>query len=235
MNKSIRHLLAVASVGMAAIVAPAQPALKVVVVDMAKLYDTHYRTEEANAKFQDASRKADEQVEELNKQGQSLVDEYKELVEQSKSTVLNAEARGKAEQDAQKKLQQIQEKQNEVNTFRQRTQQSLNQRIKNHRDLLLEEISKVVADMAKRKGATLVLDKSGPTLFGISNVVYADSAYEITEEVQKELNKDRPPAPPPSAAPATPAAAAPATATPPPAQFTVPNVTPPPAAPKGKK
>ncbi|MDD3181142.1 MAG: OmpH family outer membrane protein [Opitutaceae bacterium] len=226
MNNIIRNFITLASLGLAATALQAQPALKVVVVDMAKLYDTHFKTEEANAKFQEADRKATEQIEELNKQGQTMVDEYKELTDKAKSTLLNAEARTQAEQDAQRKLQQIQEKQNEVNTFRARTQQSLQQRIKTHRDLLLEEISKVVTDIAKRKGATLVIDKSGPSLFGISNVIYADPSYEITDEVQKEVNKDRPASAP--VAPTTSPASAPA-ASPGNAQFNVPNVTTPPA------
>ncbi len=227
MNKMIRTLITLAAFATGSTALLAQPAFKLVVVDMAKIYDSHYKTEEANAKFRDAEQKAQEQVEELNKQGQTLVDEYKELMEQSKNTLLTTEARAKAEADGQKKLEDIQRKQTEVQNFRTNTQRSLQQRIKTHRDLLLEEISKVVNELAKRKGATLVVDKSGPTLFGIPSVLYSDPSYDITDEVVKEVNKDRPPAPAPSAAPAaTPAATPPATkpATPAPASFTVPNV-----------
>jgi len=202
MNKMIRTLITLAAFTVGSTALLAQPAVKLVVVDMAKVYDNHYKTEEANAKFRDAEQKAQEQVEELNKQGQTLVDEYKELIEQSKNTLLTAEARSKAEADGQKKLEDIQRKQGEVQQFRQNTQRSLQQRIKTHRDLLLEEIGKIVTEIAKKNGATLVLDKSGPTLFGIPSVLYADAAYDITETVLQEVNKDRP-AP---AAAATPAA-----------------------------
>jgi len=225
MNKMIRTLITLAAIGAGSTALLAQPAVKLVVVDMARVYDNHYKTEEANAKFRDAEQKAQEQVEELNKQGQTLVDEYKELIEQSKNTLLNAEARSKAEVDGQKKLEDIQRKQAEVQTFRTNTSRSLQQRIKTHRDLLLEEITKVVNDLAKKQGATLVVDKSGPTLFNIPTVLYHDPAYDITEAVLAAVNKDRPPAP---AAPAatTPAAAAPKPAETAPAPFTVPNVGP---------
>jgi outer membrane protein len=216
MNKLIRTLITLAAFSAGSTALLAQPAVKLVVVEMAKVYDNHYKTEEANAKFRDAESKAQEQVEELKKQGQILVDEYKELVEQSKNTLLTAEARAKAEADSQKKLEDIQRKQGDVQQFVQQTQRSLQQRIKTHRDILLEEISKVVTDIARRNGATLVLDKSGPTLFGIPSVLYADPAYDITDAVLAEVNKDRPA---PAAAPAaTPAPAAGA-------QFKVPNVT----------
>lgn len=216
MKKTIRTLIALAALTAGSSALLAQPAVKLVVVDMAKVYDNHYKTKEANAKFLDAEQKAQEQVEEYNKQGQMLVDEYKELMEQSKNTLLTSEARAKAEADVQRKGEEIQRKQTEVQQFRQTTQRSLQQRIKTHRDLLLEEISKVVSDIAKRSGATLVLDRSGPTLFGIPSVIHADPAYDITEAVLTEVNKDSPPA----------AAAAPAAGPAAPAgnQFSVPNV-----------
>src|SRR4051812_36454918 len=177
MNKMIRTLLTLAAFGAGATALLAQPAVKLVVVDMAKVYDNYYKSQDGNAKLRDAEQKAQEQIEELNKQGQSLVDEYKELVEQSKNAVLTAEARSKAEGDAQKKLEDIQRKQADVQNFRNNTTRSLQQRMKIQRDLLLEEITKVVNDLAKQKGATLVMDKSGPTLFGIPGVLYADAGY----------------------------------------------------------
>jgi outer membrane protein len=98
-------------------------------------------------------------------------------------------------------LQDIQRKQQEVQSFQTNTRNSLQQRIQTFRSLMVEEISKVAVDIAKRKGATLLVDKSGPTLIGVSNILYADPSYDITDEVQKEVNKDRP-ATSPAAAPA---------------------------------
>jgi outer membrane protein len=86
------------------------------------------------------------------------------------------------------------------------------------------EIAQIAVEVAKRKGATVVLDSSGPTVLGIPTLLYSDKDYNITEEVMQEINKDRPPAP---AATPTPAATTPPASTnPPPSQFTVPNVTP---------
>jgi outer membrane protein len=220
MNKMIRTLLTLAAFAAGSTALLAQPAVKLIVVDIGKVFDSHYKSEEANAKFKDAEQKAREQAEELRKQGAALVDEYKELAEQAKNTLLNADARTKAEQAAQKKMEEIQRKQSDLQGFVQNTQNSLNQRIANHRELLLDEITKTVNEMAKRKGATLVIDKSGPSAYRIPIVLYADPAYDITDEVIAEVNKDRPPAPPSASAttPPAPAASAPAPS------FTVPNV-----------
>ncbi len=209
MKNSLKSLFAVAAFGALALGVTAQPAPKIMVVDMAKLYDTHYKTLEQNAKIQADDQKAQEEVEKMNKEGNALVEEYKSLNDQSQSVALSAEAKSKAQDAAQKKLEQIQTKQREVQTFIQNTRNSLGQRLNTFRSLMLEEISKVAADVGKRKGATLIVDKAGPTGIGISAFIYVDAAYEITEDVLKEINKDRPAgataAPAPAAAGASPA------------------------------
>ncbi|MEO7597783.1 MAG: OmpH family outer membrane protein [Opitutus sp.] len=192
MNKSIQSLLALAAFGATALFAQAQPAPKILTVDMAKLYDGHYKTEEQNAKLRGDEQKAQEELEKLNKEGNTLVEKYKELVDQSNNPAATADAKSKAQTEAQKLLQDIQRKQGEVQSFQQNTRNSLQQRIQNFRSLMVEEISKTAVEIAKRKGATFLIDKSGPTLIGVSNVLYADTSYDITDEVSKEVNKDRP-------------------------------------------
>lgn len=230
MKNTLRTLIAFAGLALTVGLAQAQPAFKLVVVDMAKLYDSHYKTEEQNAKLRSDEQKAQEELDRLNKEGNALVEQYKELVDQSNNPTATAEAKSKAQAEAQKKLEEIQRKQNEVGSFRANTQRSLQQRLRTFRDLMLEEISKVATDVAKRKGATLLVDKSGPSLIGIPSVIYVDNAYDITDEVAKEINKDRP-----AGAPA--AGSAPASSTPPLAapadqgtndgpKITVPGVTP---------
>jgi outer membrane protein len=202
MKNPIKSLVAIVAFAALALGASAQPAVKILVVDMAKLYDTHYKTLEQNAKIQADDQKAQEEVEKMNKEGNSLVEEYKTLNDQSNNPALSADAKTKAQEAAQKKLESIQGKQREVQTFIQNTRNSLGQRLNTFRSLMLEEISKVAAEVAKRKGATLLFDKAGPTAIGISNVIYADAGFDITDEVMKEVNKDRPagaPTAPPAA------------------------------------
>jgi outer membrane protein len=213
MKKSIRSLVAILALGAVALTARAEPALKLVVVDLGKIYDAHYKTQEQTNKINADKAQAEAEVEKMNKEGNALVDEYKNLQEQSTNAALTPEAKAKAQNDAQKKFDEIQAKQNEIRTFIQNSTQSLQQRMQTFRSLMLEEISKLVTDVAKRHGATLVLDKFGPSLIGISNVIYSDAGFDITDEVQREINKDRPAG---AAAPA-PAAATPSTSAPAPA------------------
>ncbi|MSU66337.1 MAG: OmpH family outer membrane protein [Opitutus sp.] len=223
MNKPIPFVIALAAFVIAAVTAQAQ-VVKIHVVDMAKLYDSHYKTVEQNGKIQADDQKAQEEVDKMNKEGNGLVEEYKALADQSTNPALSAEAKSKAQNEAQKKMEGIQQKKTEIATFIQNTRNSLQQRLQSFRSLMLEEISKLAADVAKRKGATLLLDKAGPTGIGISNLVYSDPGFDITDEVMKEINKAPPAASTaaPAAASAAPAAA-PASASP---GITVPGVAP---------
>ena len=203
MKKTIQSLFALSAFGAAALISHAQPTPKILFVDMAKLYDGHYKTEEQNAKLRSDELKAQEELDRLNKEGNALVEKYKELKDQASNPAMTTDAKAKAQSDADKMLEDIRRKQGEVQSFQQNTRKSLQQRIKNFRDLMIEEISKVAVDVAKGKGATILIDKSGPTLIGVSNIIYSDASYDITDEVLKLINKDRPAA---SAAPAAPAA-----------------------------
>ncbi len=210
MKTILKTLLVSLALGASALLAQAQPALKVAVVDMASLYDKHYKTEEQNAKLQVDEQRAQEDLQRLNAEGNVIVAAYQELTEQINNPVLSNEAKAKLEADAQAKLEEIQTKQNEVQTFRQNVQRTLQTRIGNFRDLLLEELGKIATDIAKQKGATLLIDKSAPAGFGISNFIYVDPAYEITDDVMAVVNKGRPAKPPAAPAATKPAAPAPA-------------------------
>jgi outer membrane protein len=188
----VRVLFSIVTFGIIALDAQTQTAPKIVIVDIAKIFDNHYETQAEKAKLDDAHKKALAEVDEMNKEGNALVSEYKALEEQSKSPLATAEAKAKAVADAQKKGQEIQAKLQDIRTFENNAQQTLNQRIQTFRSMVMDEISKIVVQVAKRHNATLVFDKSGPSLLGVPAVLYYDSSYEITEEVMTEIKQRRP-------------------------------------------
>ncbi len=225
MKKSIQSIFAVTAIAFTALTTHAQTTPKILVVDLAKVFDNHYKTLEQQAKLQADEAKAQDQLSQITKEGNALVEQFKELDEQSKNPTATAEAKAKAQADAQKKYDEIQQKRSEQNSFVQNTSNTLKQRFQTFKTLMIEEITKTATEIAKKHGATILLDKSGPTLVGVSNVLYFDPSLDITEEVQAEINKDRPAVTPtPTTAAGAPAAPAPATTDSP--KITVPGITP---------
>lgn len=210
MNKTVKLLLALVSFATAGLLAQGQPAPKILVVDMIKLLDEHYKTQEQKDKLSADADKAKEEAGRLLQERNTLVEEYKELVEQTQNPATRVEVKEEAQANAEQKIQEIQRKNNELQSFEANTRNLLQQRFQNFKTIMLEEIAKLATEVAKRKGATLLLDKSGPNLLGISSVVHSDDAMDITNEVQAEINKTRPiSGAKPAAATAAPAADSP--------------------------
>ncbi len=208
MKKSFQALVAAALFGAFSLAAQAQPAIKLAIVDLNKLLESHYKTADQMAKLRGDQDKAAEEVGKLQKELDGLIEEYKGITAQIDNPIATPERKAALQSDAQKKGAAIQAKQNEGQNFIQTSQTGIQQRMQTFRSLILEEITNTATTIAKRKGMTLLLDKAGLTAAGVSSIVYSDPGYDITDEVLKEVNKNAPPA---SAAPA-PAAATPAAA-----------------------
>lgn len=197
MKTSLKTLLAVAALSVSALVGNAQTAPKIAVIDLAKVFDGHYRTLEQTEKIKAQEAKINEEMQKIMKDGQGLAEKYKELVEQTKNPVLTTEARTAAEADANKQLEEVRKKEQQFNELRNDAGRMMQQQIGTFRQMLVEEISKVATDIAKKKGATILLEKPA--------TIYFDPSYDITDEVVAEINKTRPAGLPAPAA-ATPAA-----------------------------
>lgn len=193
MKTSLRTILALAAFSVTSLVF-AQPAPKIYVLDMAKVFDGHYKTEEQQNKLKSDEKKAMDELERLDKDIRTMADKFKEQKDQMDNPALTAEARERAKGDAQKTMEEIQQKQQEGNQFKVNAQRSFQQRIQNFRAVLIEEITKIANDIVKRKGGTLLMDKGG--------LLYSDPAYDITDEVMTEVNKNRPAGSTATAAPA---------------------------------
>lgn len=173
----------------------AQAPLKVMVVDMVKVLDEHPNTAEQNAKLTAEQEAATGDLEKMQKDVNALAEKYKAQDEESKNPTLNDQARAKAAADAKDTYAKIQAKNSEGMNYRDQFTAAMQKRIQNYRDLMFEEIGKLASDIAKKKGATLLLDKSGVSALGTLVVVFSDPSYDITDDVLAEINRNRPATP----------------------------------------
>ncbi len=191
MKSHSKTLLALLAFGFAALAGSAQT-LKVGVVDMARLFDAHYKTAEKNLVFQDEQERVKAEIQRLNDEGLALQEEAQGMAEQLNNPVLSDDAKAEIQVQARTKVEEMQRKQQEMNTLVNNSSESLKQRIMNFRTLLMDEISKIATDVAKRQGITMLFDKSGPSLLGMPAVLFAEDNLEITDAVLAEINKNKP-------------------------------------------
>ncbi|MDR2429795.1 MAG: OmpH family outer membrane protein [Puniceicoccales bacterium] len=104
----------------------------------------------------------------------------------------NEQARATARTVFENKARAFQNEQNSYLTGKRNSELAFQQRSQAHVRAVIDEIRPIVAALAKEKGADLVLNST----FNPTNVLYADPALEITDEVVKRLNATFTPAPP---------------------------------------
>lgn len=184
MKHLIRNTFAALALAGSVLGLQAQVAVKVATVDLEQLFTKYYKTEAEIAKLNEQGKKAKEQVDGMLKEREALVTSAKELQEQVKSPVLTDDARKKAQADFEAKVGEIRATEQRVAEFNQEIQQRFQQKQVQFQRAAIEEISRKAADLAKAKGATLVVNQGA--------LIYADPSFDITAEVLDAINKDRP-------------------------------------------
>lgn len=170
----------------------AQPALKLITVNVARAYESFWETKDYERKLQEDQTKAEGQLAEMRKQLEAAATDVRSKDEESKNTALSNDAREKAGNEARQKFEDYKGLEGQIQQFYTNTQRSLQNRMKTHRELMFDKISAIVLEIGKAQGATLIVDTSGVTGLGISSVLYADVGYDITDRVITELNKTQP-------------------------------------------
>lgn len=207
MKTSFKSLLALAAIGATALISQAQTAPKILVLDMGKAIQGYYKAADMEEAMKVEGQKAQTQLQGMEKEVQDVAKKLQEIEEQAKNPALKDEAKAKFQADYEKLVQEAQAKQGEAQNYYNKVRRDMGERQQQGMNALIEDISKKGAEIAKRKGADLVLPKG--------TVVYNNPAWEITDEVIAELNKDKPagsaakPAAPAAAAPTAPASGAP--------------------------
>jgi outer membrane protein len=184
MKTYIKAIISVIAFGATALFVQAQPALKIATVDLGKALAGYYKTQDEQAKLQAYEQSANKDAEKLLNEGKAMATQFQSQVESLKNPVLNDAAKKTAEADAQRLYQEIQKKEQELNEFRQQAVRFIQQGVATTRQQLIIEISNIATDIAKKKGVTLLVERNA--------FVYGDAAYDITDELVVELNKNQP-------------------------------------------
>ncbi|MGF1531003.1 MAG: OmpH family outer membrane protein [Puniceicoccaceae bacterium] len=158
---------------------------QLVTVDLERVFNEYYKVQEAQDAFSKRVEKADEEMQNLLAEMRTLQEELEGLVAVIKSPSMTDEKKEEARGEAERITALLQNKNQDAQKFRARTQQTLNQRKQNLIALHMEDIRGVVAGIAKTKKATLVLNAQA------NFVVYVDPDFDITDSVIESLNASK--------------------------------------------
>lgn len=167
--------------------------LKIAVVDADQIFQKYYKT-----KIVDASLKQQMQVfkawlKKLNGSLLKLQEEFKLLRDDAQNIAIDAVERERKRLEAMRKYQQMREKKVEIEQYNAEQMQRFKKLEAKKRNDILNEIKKAIASRAALEGYTLVIDRSGKTLNGISSILYHKADMDITKVILKDLNRGREP------------------------------------------
>ncbi len=212
MKKYLALTLAAAVFALAPASALAQSVtIRIGTVDMKKVFESYYKTKDAESKINEARNNAKKELEERMDTAKKLLDEVKKLDEDVTKPELSKEAKDQKGKVRAEKAGELQTMDREIREFQASREKQLQEQSVRMRGGIVDEINKVVADKVKADGYDIVFDRSGPSLNGVPILLYAKESYDFTPDVVSALNKNKSadaplePAPKPAApAPAKP-------------------------------
>ncbi|HEX2746533.1 MAG TPA: OmpH family outer membrane protein [Verrucomicrobiales bacterium] len=189
----IRNLLtALAATLLATGSASAQTQMKIGIVDMKRVFQEYYKTKDAEKKVNEDKSKAKKDLDQRNNTYQKLIDQWNEASKIVQDKLVNAELKQQKKAEADKIASEIKALEREIDEFRRRREQQLQEQVMRMRKGLLDDISQRVEEKAKLDNYDLVFDKSGVSPSGVKFLLHSKDAVDFSNQVLAELNKNAP-------------------------------------------
>ena len=178
-------------VGIAAAPVSAQAQMKVGTIDMKQVFDSYYKTKDAEAKINESRAQAQKELAERLDTFNKAQEQARKLNDEAGKSELSEKAKAEKVKGLNEKLQELGVMQREVQEFQQTRERQLSEQSVRSRNSLVEEINKIVSDVVKTNGYDLVFDKSGQSLNAVNVLVHSKESFDFTADVLSKLNADQ--------------------------------------------
>ncbi|MCG3149334.1 MAG: hypothetical protein PCFJNLEI_02794 [Verrucomicrobiae bacterium] len=166
--------------------------MRIVTIDLNRVFNEYYKTPIASAKLKDTAEQYNKDHEALMANYRKLVDELNKLREDQDKPEYTAEVREQKKKAVNDKLAETQKGQRDIEEFRTTHRQMLDQQTQRMRQGILKEVRDIIQKESRDAGYSLVFDKSGNTANGEPAIIFSQEALDITEDILKILNKNKP-------------------------------------------
>jgi outer membrane protein len=190
MKKYLTLPLLVIAIAFGSATASAQN-LKIGTVDMKKVFESYYKTKDAEAKINEARNNAKKELEDRMDIARKTLDEVKKLDEEINKPELSKDAKEQKAKTRSEKAAELQNMDREIREFQQSREKQLQEQSVRMRAGIVDDINAVVSARVKAENYDLVFDKSGPSLNGVPIVLSSRDGYEFTDAVVTALNKNK--------------------------------------------
>ena len=161
-------------------------------VDMNRVFSESYKTKDAQAKYADAEKAAND---DLNGRVETLKASMKEISQLNadlEKAGLSKDAVDTKKKDLQTKVAAARSLDREIADYRSAKQKSLQDQFLRMRKDIVDDIMKSLTDLVKSKGYDIVFDKSGLSAGAVPIVLYSRDDLDFSQDVISALNKTAP-------------------------------------------
>jgi outer membrane protein len=176
---------------------------RVATVDLQKVFDKYWRTEQSIAALKDRLAQFEKSRLEIVEGMKKKNEDYQKLLEAASNQALSADQREKRRKEADDRLREVRTAKDELDQFDRVANATLVEQKARMRKNLLEEIKGAITSNAKAGGYSLVLDSGGQTYVADPTgpyyspiILYANEENDLTETVLAQLNAGAPVATP---------------------------------------
>ena len=165
---------------------------KIGIIDMQRVWDKYWKTRQAQAQVDDQTADFEKRKKGMLDDYQKANREYNKLMETAKDQAVSSDEREKRKNEAEKKLREIKEIEQDANLFQRTTDEQLKMQARRMTENILRDIRDLVDAKAKAGGYTLVIDIAAKSAVGTPIVLYNNGQNDMTQEVLSQLNSTAP-------------------------------------------
>lgn len=166
--------------------------LKVAVVDTTRILKEYYKTELAEQHIQQQIGDFTAERDKMMAQHRKMKQEFEALRSESQNKALTEAAREKKKEQAEEKLAEVIDFEKSIQEKAASRKKDLEGEGRKIQGELGKSIREAIRVSSEKGGYTLVLADGGLLGNGLESVLYADPKMDITAEVLKILNADKP-------------------------------------------
>jgi len=165
---------------------------RVATLELSKVIDGYWKSKQAKAALDDRYAELDKEHKALVNDRNKLTETYTNLLASSYEQAISAEERDKRKKNAEVKLKEIKDIEENIAGFDRSARETLDQLHRRMREGLLEDVRRTVNSKAKVAGYALVLDTTADPVKGTSVVLFNNGDNDITQAILDQLNVDAP-------------------------------------------
>src|SRR5436190_7709161 len=150
--------------------------VRIATVDVTKAFNSYWKKREAEAVLKDDQTRMEKDLKSMQDEYKGINEGYQKLLDSASDAAISTDERDKRKTQADDKLKQLKQKQEEFLSTKSRAEVDIQERRKSAISRIIAEIRNIVAARAKAANYTLVLDSGSEAA---SVVVYASGETDI--------------------------------------------------------